>query len=186
MSLDAWCNAVLETVTDELVDVAPAPKGVIGLADEPGMPPPTCGWLYVAVYPAGWRPNGSVAAYRLEEEYSVGIALTRRFGMIPKSRESFAWNDVTLGLEPLARRIICRLMNKQIDVMQLAANKIDGAGDLVNASIEPLVFAVAEGPTTVGVEWFAAAGQGNEKPAGKVLHLTFSGGKRVQEIGGAT
>lgn len=181
MSLGAWCGAFEHFVQDELVTIAPTKYPYVGIEEAPGMPPPLFGAFYVAIYPAGWRPLADVAqCQRFEEEFDVGIAITRKTAMFPKGLfDEKVWRDQTLGLEPLGRRIVCRLMRDMYKVVTEAGQRIEACGDVVNGPLEPMVFSHAEGPKSAGSEWF-------QEGAGMVLHLIFSGGKRVQDVTGAT
>jgi hypothetical protein len=174
-------------VKDELAILGPKPEGYVGVQPPPGLPPPLCGALYVSVYPAGWYANHDPNVDCLEETYDVNIVITRRTGSIPKGLfAEQVWKEETLGLEPLARRLITRLLRDRFGLQQAAGLKIEGAGDLVNGPLEALLFAGAVGPTYVGAEWFPSMGQGNDHPVGMTLELKFTGGKRVQDIGGAS
>ena len=181
MSLAALCLAVKDQLQDELgLD-----DGKCALMMD-GQPPPSCGELFVAVHPGGWRPE-SDPDMGTDEQFGVYVTITRRKGYSPQDREGMAvWALAETGLDAVARRVFAAL-HKRYEVLA-AANKIIGQTPTAASPVgfvEPLRIESVGDPEPKGPDWFTAdspKGSGKYANAGVAVVLRFGGARRLQRL----
>lgn len=143
-----------------------------------GIPPPACGDLYVAVHPAGWRPE---LIECLDEWFDVDVTVTLRIPHQPQDRQGLnVWARALIGLEARLRAALVAIHGRP-EVITAANQLIPGQ---VNTLIEVLRFRhVDPKPRKVGPDWFGASSSGRgSRDQGLVQTITFGDARRVQSL----
>lgn len=182
---DALLQACLETLHTAFVGDFNDLDATIGIQCAPGMPPPMCNDIYMAVWFSSLIPLQN--AGWLGEEYEVVVTITKKLGVIPTDRRgNIAWGAVQRGLWVMARKVIVALHGDQnLDYGPInRANEL--LGDTVNGHLEVLRVQPIQAPSVKGPDWFSALQpDGNplpNAPAGMSLDVPFRGAKRMQTI----
>lgn len=146
-------------------------------------PPPFFGQQYISIYGTSWKPTSEVME-GIDENFSLSIALTKRFPYAPKDRVADElYINLVGGMELLIRQI--NGIVHRSNPIQIATNVIVTA-QFSSASkfIEPLVWKGSDSnPTIMNGAW---CGSDDEKlmndPAALLMQTYFGDARRVQSL----
>jgi hypothetical protein len=180
MSLAALLQAVRDQISEEL-GIASSQCGI----QEDGQPNPGMGAPYfVAVHPLAWVPTerGTELIHALDENYSIGVTITKRIRMVPQDRKDEEMLLKSLiGFEKLARRIMVAIHQNYVvlDRANGYVNALHDTNDDIEGFIEMLRWRSTQAiPTPHDGSWLW------EDPvdgvASESVTIVFSEARRVQ------
>lgn len=164
---------------------------MMGIQNEPGMPPPGCGQRFIALWASEHKPGLLSQEEGIDEYFGVTATITFRTGIVPEAQLAERLihdfrpkppitpnTPVGVSMETLARQIVVAIIKNRWNVLQLANARLNG----VNGFVEPLRWLGTDiSPKDRGPDWFDSdVARPDARDYGLSMDIRFGECRRLQ------